>query len=106
VTGAERAAVALMVSCGFCWARPGAVCEHQGLHLARYVRAYRRGLISQQELAVICGPLAHVSAGQVVAQSGSVQDPPWILVSHGLASTTNEQHYRVVGGRGGWLVRE
>jgi len=67
VTGAEHAAVALMVSCGFCWARPGGACGQEGLHLARYLRAYRRGLISQEELAVICAPLAHVSAGQVVA---------------------------------------
>jgi hypothetical protein len=73
VTGAERAAVALMVSCGFCWARPGSACMQEGLHLARFVRAYRRGLISQDELAVICGPPAHLSAGQVVAQVAAVQ---------------------------------
>jgi hypothetical protein len=73
VTGAERAAVALMVSCGFCWARPGSVCEVEGLHLARFVRAYRRGLISQEELAAVCGPLTHVSAGQVVAKVAAVQ---------------------------------
>jgi hypothetical protein len=73
VTGAERAAVALMVSCGFCWARPGSVCEVEGLHLARYVRSYRRGLISQEELAAICWPMAHVSAGQVVAEVAVVQ---------------------------------
>jgi hypothetical protein len=73
VTGAERAAAALMVSCGFCWARPGDACAEAGLHLARYVRAYRKGLISQEELAVVCGPLQHVSAGQVVAQVAAVQ---------------------------------
>jgi hypothetical protein len=73
VTGADRAAVALMVSCGFCWARPGSVCEVEGLHLARFVRAYRRGLISREELAAVCGPLAHVSAGQVVAEVAAVQ---------------------------------
>lgn len=71
--GAQRAAVALMVSCGFCWARPGSVCGAEGLHLARYVRAYRRGLISQEELAVICRPLAHASAGQLVAQVAATQ---------------------------------
>jgi hypothetical protein len=73
MTGGQCAAVALMVSCGFCWARPGSACGEEGLHLARYVRAYRRGLISQDELAVICRPLAHVSAGQVVAQVTAVQ---------------------------------
>lgn len=73
MTGAERAAAALIVSCGFCWARPGSACGEEGWRLARFVRAYRRGLISQEELALICGPLAHVSAGQVVAQVAAVQ---------------------------------
>ena len=73
MTGVERAAAALMASCGFCWARPGDACAEAGLHLARYVRAYRKGLISQEELAVVCGPLEHVSAGQIVAQVAAVQ---------------------------------
>ena len=53
MTGAKRAAVALMVSYGFCWARPSSVCGPEGLHLARYVRAYRKGLLSQEVLAVM-----------------------------------------------------
>jgi hypothetical protein len=72
VTGAGRAA-ALMVPCGFCWANPGSACGEEGLHLARFVPAYRRGLMSQEELAVICGSLAHAGAGQVVAQVDAVQ---------------------------------
>jgi hypothetical protein len=68
VTGAERAAVALITTCGFCWARPGVVCGAEGLHLARYVRAYRRGLLGQQDLAAICEALAQISAGHVVAE--------------------------------------
>jgi hypothetical protein len=72
MTGTERAAVALMTTCGFCWARPGVACGGDGLHLARYVRAYRRGLISREELAVICEPLGQVSAGQVVAHIRAV----------------------------------
>jgi hypothetical protein len=67
VTGAERAAVALMVPCGFCWATPNTTCGQEGLHLARYVRAYRRGLLSHKELAAICEALAQVSAGHVVS---------------------------------------
>jgi len=67
VTSAESAAVALMVSCGFCWAKPNTTCDQEGLHLARYVRAYRRGLLSQKELAAICEALAQVSAGHVVS---------------------------------------
>jgi hypothetical protein len=69
MTEAERAAAALLVSCGFCWARPGAACGQDGLHLARFVRAYRRGLISQKELAAICEALPQVSAGHVVAEA-------------------------------------
>jgi hypothetical protein len=72
VTGAERAAVALMATCGFCWARPGVACGEEGLHLARYVRAYRRGLLGQQELAAICETMAQVSAGYVVAKVQAV----------------------------------
>ena len=67
MTGAERAAAALLVSCGFCWARPGAACGPDGHHLARFVRAYRRGLISQKELVEICEWLPQVSAGHLVA---------------------------------------
>jgi hypothetical protein len=70
MTGAERAAVALMATCGFCWARPGSTCGEQGLHLARYVRAYRRGLLDQKDLAEICEALAQVSAGYIVAEMG------------------------------------
>jgi hypothetical protein len=66
VTGAERAGLALRVSCGFCWARPGTACGDHGQHLARYLRAYRRGLIGRDALAPICQDLPQVSAGQVV----------------------------------------
>ena len=68
MTGAERAAVALMATCGFCWARPGVACGAEGLHLARYVRAYRRGVLGQKDLAVICETMARVSAGYVVTE--------------------------------------
>jgi hypothetical protein len=68
VTGAERAAVALMATCGFCWARPGVACGKEGLHLARYVRAYRRGVLGQKDLAEICEAMAQLSAGYVVAE--------------------------------------
>jgi hypothetical protein len=68
VTGAERAAAALMATCGFCWARPGVACDEAGLHLARYLRAYRRGLLSREDLALICEALPHVSAGHIVTE--------------------------------------
>ena len=75
MTGAERAAVALMVSCGFCWATPGTACGQDGLHLARYVRAYRRGLLSQEALTVICETLPQVSAGHLVTSAAVFPRP-------------------------------
>jgi hypothetical protein len=45
----------------------GLPCGKDSVHLARYVRAYRRGLISQEELAAICDALPMVSAGHLVA---------------------------------------
>lgn len=51
MTGFHEAA--LKVSCGHCWASPGSVCVTGGLHVARYARAYRRGLISAAALAAI-----------------------------------------------------
>jgi hypothetical protein len=67
VTGAERAALALMVWCGFCWAAPGTPCGGEGQHLARYLRAYRRGLIGRDVITAVCQSLPVASAGQAVA---------------------------------------
>jgi hypothetical protein len=72
MTNAERAAVALLVSCGFCWAVPGTACGPEGLHLARYVRCYRRGLLSREALAGICQPVPQASAGHVVTDLTTV----------------------------------
>jgi hypothetical protein len=68
MTRAERMAVALMISCGFCWAVPGTACSGGGQHLARYLRAYRRGLLGRDELTTICADVSHMSAGLVVAE--------------------------------------
>ena len=68
MTGAERTAVVLMISCGFCWAAPRTACSRGGQHLARYLRAYRRGLLGREELTAICAELPHVSAGVVVVE--------------------------------------
>jgi hypothetical protein len=68
MTGAERTAVALMISCGFCWAAPGTACSGSGQHLARYLRAYRRGILGQDQLTAICADVSHVSAGLIVAE--------------------------------------
>ena len=64
--------VALIVSCGFCWAAPGKPCGADGQHLARYLRCYRRGLIGRETLAVLCEPLPHVSAGQIIPCTAEV----------------------------------
>ena len=70
MTGTED--VALMVSCGFCWAAPGTPCGDDGQHLARYLRGYRRGLIGREVLAALCERLPHVSAGQVIPGTAEV----------------------------------
>jgi hypothetical protein len=67
--GAEQAAAALLVPCGFCWTVPGTACTDDGLHLARYLRAYRRGLISREVMRAICEAAPQVSAGQMVVQA-------------------------------------
>ncbi len=54
MTDAERAAVVLLVWCGFCWAAPGAACTNQGQHMARYLRVYRRGLVGRDDLTAVC----------------------------------------------------
>jgi hypothetical protein len=67
VTGAERAALALLVWCGFCWAAPGTACTDGGQHLARYLRAYRRGVIDRDAMTAACRAVPQVSAGHIVA---------------------------------------
>jgi hypothetical protein len=67
VTGAECTAVELMVWCGFCWAAPGTACTDEGQHLARYLRADRRGLIDRDAMTAVCRAVPQVSAGHIVA---------------------------------------
>jgi hypothetical protein len=69
VTGPQHAALAGRVWCGFCWADPGAPCRTDGgLHFARYLRAYRRGLISADAIIAVCLAIPAVSHGQVVPE--------------------------------------
>jgi hypothetical protein len=47
---------ALGVNCGYCWAAPRIPCvspEQGGIHVARFGRAMRRGLISGPDLLAI-----------------------------------------------------
>jgi hypothetical protein len=41
--------------------------------MARFVRAYRKGLLSQEVLAAISAELPHVTAGHVVSEVAAVQ---------------------------------
>jgi hypothetical protein len=68
VSGADLALLALRVPCGFCWAPPATACAPEGHHLARYLRAYRRGLISRELMTSACLLLPAASAGQLVTQ--------------------------------------
>jgi hypothetical protein len=47
---ARAAALALLAPCGYCWAPPGVPRTAGGQHLARYLRAERRGLLDRQAL--------------------------------------------------------
>lgn len=47
------AADAIQAECGECWPGHGNPCDAPGLHLARYARARRRGLISGPDMAVV-----------------------------------------------------
>lgn len=53
---AEIAATAVVVSCGHCWAVPGDPCAADApcaMHLARFARARRRGLISDADMCAV-----------------------------------------------------
>lgn len=47
---------------------PGTGCAPEGQHLARYLRAYRRGLISRELMTSVCLLLPAASAGQLVTE--------------------------------------
>lgn len=67
---AELAALALLVPCGHCWAPPGLPCvpydETGDLHLARYLRAERRGVLGRQALAAVIARLDVIAAHVLV----------------------------------------
>jgi hypothetical protein len=64
--------LALVVNCGFCWAVPGTACTDVGQHYARYLRAYRRGLLNAADLATVSAAAAHITAGTIVPEVQSV----------------------------------
>lgn len=62
-----------LASCGHCWAAPGRPCTFTGPagdHLARWLRAERRGLITRAELAAVVATL-EVIAPHVIVRDGA-----------------------------------
>ena len=58
-------------SCGQCWQQPGPPCTASGDHLARYLRAERRGLITREDLAAVLAGL-DVIAAHVIIPGGAL----------------------------------
>ena len=59
-----------MAHCGHCWQRPGRSCTISGPpgeHLARYMRAERRGLITSAELAAVVARLEVIAPHVIIA---------------------------------------
>jgi hypothetical protein len=74
--GLGPVALALLVNCGFCWAIPGTPCTEAGQHYARYLRAYRRGLLDTADLADVSAVPAYITAGTVVPDAPSMTRLP------------------------------
>lgn len=70
MSAAERA---LMANCplGHCWRSPGTPCDPRGSHLARWQRAYRRGLVTRDELAAVVETLTVIDGRVIVEDSVS-----------------------------------
>jgi hypothetical protein len=67
MTGPESITAARTVWCAFCWADPGASCAAlDGQHFARYLRAYRRQVITRDTMIAVCLAVPQISYGQVV----------------------------------------
>jgi hypothetical protein len=64
---------ARVVPCGQCWAQPPTPCTlggPPGYHLARFGRARRRGLISEQDMAVVVAAAGYVFGNATVIYGG------------------------------------
>ena len=60
---------AALVNCGVCWARGGVPCTVSGppaYHLARFMRAERKGLLSRAELESVVITLDVVAPGALL----------------------------------------
>jgi hypothetical protein len=58
-----------MARCGWCWQdQPDVPCTPAGDHLARWLRAERRGLVTRAELAAVVGALEVIAGHVVIAE--------------------------------------
>jgi hypothetical protein len=66
----EICELALMCPCGECWQVPGVPCvtDPEGSHLARWLRAERRGLISSADLAAVAATLEVIAPAVIVPE--------------------------------------
>jgi hypothetical protein len=59
---AEITTQAMPATCGHCWARSGTECVGgEGVHLARFARARRRGLLTEADMRVVLDAAGWVS---------------------------------------------
>ena len=73
---ALAALVAKHVHCGHCWSAPQHPCTEggqraDGVHLARFARARRRGLISLDEIAAVLALAGPVLTPAVLVRDGA-----------------------------------
>lgn len=72
---AEVCAEARRVPCGHCWRERGLPCvtnpdtAAEGLHMARFIRAHRKGLISETELGAVLHAASVLTHGSVIWQA-------------------------------------
>ncbi len=76
-TGLGPASLASLVNCGFCWAVPGTPCTDIGQHYARYLRAYRRGLLDAAGLATVSAAAVYITAGTIVPDAQPITYVRW-----------------------------
>jgi len=55
-----------MAQCGQCWQVPGKPCTPEGSHLARYIRALRRALITDAHITALTDALDAFTLATVV----------------------------------------
>jgi len=65
------AADAMQAECGECWPGHGNPCDAEGVHLARFARARRRGLISGEDMSAVLDAAGEVFEPCTVIPAGA-----------------------------------